>query len=170
MQTGESLYALALAGLPADHPAVRKGVVALLTAQKPFGGWLDLNPYEQFRTPFRETQWSLIALSRLYPGPGTKGWDGPLGPQPDDAADRLGVAPDRATSSGSGTPRRRACAARSSASSATTAPLVRYAACRALARVGGAGGDRAAGRRGWATRARSSARRGRGRCGRSATG
>ena len=72
MQTGESLYALALAGLPADHPAVRKGVLALLSAQKPFGGWLDLDPYEQFRTPFRETQWALIALSRLYPGPGTQ--------------------------------------------------------------------------------------------------
>src|SRR5207302_1959097 len=81
--TGESLYALALAGLTADHPAVRNGLVALLTAQKPFGGWLDLGPYEQFQTPFRETQWSLIALATLYPGPGTKGWDGPLGPQPE---------------------------------------------------------------------------------------
>ncbi len=76
MQTGESLYALALAGVPADHPAVRKGGSwRLLWAQKPFGGWLDVNPYEQFQTPFRETQWSLIALSRIYPGPGTKGWD-----------------------------------------------------------------------------------------------
>ena len=82
MQTGESLYALALAGLPADHPAVRRGVVALLTEQKPFGGWFDTNPYEQFQTPFRETQWSLMALSRLYPGPGTSGWDNPIGPQP----------------------------------------------------------------------------------------
>ena len=83
MQTGESLYALALAGLTADHPAVRKGVVALLAEQKPFGGWFDTNPYEQFQTPFRETQWALMAISRLYPGPGTRGWDGPLGPQPE---------------------------------------------------------------------------------------
>lgn len=82
MQTGESLYALSLAGLGADHPAVRKGVVALLHRQKPFGGWLDLSPYEQFQTPFRETQWALIALSRIYPGPGTQGWNGPLGPEP----------------------------------------------------------------------------------------
>lgn len=82
MQTGETLYALALAGLDADHPVVSKGVVALLAAQKPFGGWLDLSPYEQFQTPFRETQWALIALSRFYPGPGTKGWDDPLGPVP----------------------------------------------------------------------------------------
>ena len=82
MQTGESLYALSLAGLPADHPAVRRGAVALLTEQKPFGGWFDTNPYEQFQTPFRETQWSLMALSRLFPGPGTSGWDNPVGPQP----------------------------------------------------------------------------------------
>jgi len=82
MQTGESLYALSLAGLFADHPAIRKGVVALLQRQKAFGGWLDINPYEQFQTPFRETQWALIALSRIYPGPGTRGWDGPLGPEP----------------------------------------------------------------------------------------
>ncbi|WP_406697738.1 HEAT repeat domain-containing protein [Singulisphaera sp. Ch08] len=84
MQTGESLYALSLAGLPADHPAVRKGVVALLLRQKNFGGWLDISPYEQFQTPFRETQWALLSLSRIYPGAGgTKGWNGPLGPQPE---------------------------------------------------------------------------------------
>ena len=82
MQTGESLYALSLAGLPNDHPAMRKGTVALLKEQEMFGGWLDISPHEQFQTPFRETQWALIALSRLYPGPGTKGWNGPLGPQP----------------------------------------------------------------------------------------
>jgi HEAT repeat protein len=82
MQTGESLYALALAGLGPDHPAVQRGVVALLLNQKDFGAWFDANPYEQFRTPFRETQWSLIALSKLYPGPGTKGWNDPLGLAP----------------------------------------------------------------------------------------
>ncbi|MCA1686616.1 MAG: hypothetical protein LC745_11715, partial [Planctomycetia bacterium] len=43
MQTGESLYALALAGLGADHPAVRKGAVALLLGQEDFGGWFDPN-------------------------------------------------------------------------------------------------------------------------------
>jgi hypothetical protein len=135
MQTGESLYALALAGLPADHPAVRKGIVALLTAQKPFGGWWDLNPYEQFQTPFRETQWSLIALATLIPGPGTHGWDGPLGPQPtslrtdSDALliedlDRIWDRPER--------PLAEAVAAQCGHAN----PLVRYAACRALSRVG----------------------------------
>ena len=69
MQTGESLYALSLAGLGPDDPAIRKGVVTLLRSQDEFGGWLDINPYEQFRTPFRETQWALMAFSRLYPNP-----------------------------------------------------------------------------------------------------
>src|SRR5262249_6440229 len=67
MQTGETLYALALAGMTAEHPALRRGIVALLTRQQSFGGWFDLNPYEQFRTPFRETQWALMALSSIYP-------------------------------------------------------------------------------------------------------
>jgi HEAT repeat protein len=84
MQTGESLYALALAGLTPEHPAVRRGVLALLGRQQAFGGWFDVNPYEQFRTPFRETQWALIALSSLYPNlnPRAVGWNGPLGEQP----------------------------------------------------------------------------------------
>jgi HEAT repeat protein len=142
MQTGESLYALSLAGLPVDHPAIRRGVVALLTRQKEFGGWFDINPYEQFRTPFRETQWALISLAQLFPNPTklqSKGWNGPLGNEPaairqkadaatlvrdlekfwDDAEDRIdlkmaliGLIDD---------PR----------------PLVRYAACRAAGRVAG---------------------------------
>ena len=88
MQTGESLYALHLAGKGADDPAMRKGILALLTRQQPFGGWFDINPYEQFRTPFRETQWALMALATIYPWTmGTKpaatdGWNDPLGPQP----------------------------------------------------------------------------------------
>jgi HEAT repeat protein len=84
MQTGESLYALALAGLKPDHPALRRGIVALLGRQQAFGGWFDLNPYEQFRTPFRETQWAIMSLSALYPDPKTRppGWNGPLGQEP----------------------------------------------------------------------------------------
>ena len=84
MQTGESLYALSLAGLAPDHAAVRRGAIALLGRQQTFGGWFDVNPYEQFRTPFRETQWALIAFSSLYPNATHRlpGWNGPLGPQP----------------------------------------------------------------------------------------
>ncbi len=75
-QTGHCLYVLAVAGLDASHPAVRRGLVALLAAQEPFGGWYDdadpkrPHPYENFRTPFRETQFALMALSQLFPGRG----------------------------------------------------------------------------------------------------
>ena len=84
MQTGESLYALARAGLEPDHPAMRRGIVALLGRQQAFGGWFDVNPYEQFRTPFRETQWALMSLSSLYPNTKDRspGWNGPLGSEP----------------------------------------------------------------------------------------
>jgi HEAT repeat protein len=141
MQTGESLYALALAGLTAEHPAVRRGVAALLIEQKPFGGWHDLHPYEQFQTPFRETQWSLIALSTLYPAPGIHGWNGPLGPQPE----RLRGRPDGDSNSDSAliAGLDRVWDAPGPlldediiALSRHASPLVRYAACRALARVG----------------------------------
>ena len=137
MQTGESLYALCLAGLGPDHPAVRRGVLALLGRQQEFGGWFDLNPYEQFRTPFRETQWALIALSSLYPSstPARPGWNSPLGPQPavlraESPArlirdlERIWDVPDAAL-------RQQVLAQLGHES-----PLVRAAACRTLGRVG----------------------------------
>jgi HEAT repeat protein len=139
MQTGESLYALSLAGLKPDHPAMRSGVVALLTRQQAFGGWFDINPYEQFRTPFRETQWALIALAALYPTehPRPKGWNNPLGTQPkrlriESAAslirdlERIWDAPEPGL-------------LRSvTAALLHESPLVRYAASRTLGRVGDA--------------------------------
>jgi hypothetical protein len=138
MQTGESLHALARAGLTADHAAVRRGLVALLGRQQSFGGWFDLNPYEQFRTPFRETQWALIALSSFYPSPNSRspGWNGPLGRQPRSLRaespatlirdlERIWDPPDAELE--------RAILAQL----AHESPLVRLAACRALGRVGG---------------------------------
>ena len=105
MQTGESLYALSLAGLKPDHPAMRRGILALLGRQQAFGGWFDVNPYEQFRTPFRETQWALIALSSLYPNPKPRsaGLEWPARAAAGIAANRFAGEPDRATSSESGT-------------------------------------------------------------------
>jgi hypothetical protein len=135
MQTGESLYALALAGLKPDHPAVRRGVVALLKAQDEFGGWLDPNPYEQFRTPFRETQWALMALSRLYPGPGTRGWDDPLGPAPQrlrvGSASTLVADLERIWERPGND-----LLAQTIAALDHESPVVRLAACEALGRVG----------------------------------
>ncbi len=140
MQTGESLYALAQAGLKPDHPAVRKGILALLSRQQAFGGWFDINPYEQFRTPFRETQWALIALSAFYPSPQPRsiGWNGPLGRAPDNlrTGSPAALVGDLeriwdATSPG---------LARSVVLTLDhESPLVRYAACRALGRIGDKG-------------------------------
>ncbi len=138
MQTGESLYALHLAGQGADDPAMRKGILALLTRQQPFGGWFDINPYEQFRTPFRETQWALMALATIYPGRKQQ-------------IDRAGMIPSArnrpafvptiqrpssATWSGSGTSRLPNCSGRSPPSSIIPSRWSAYAACRTLGRVG----------------------------------
>ncbi len=69
-QTGHALWALSAAGLPVDHPQVAKGLQYLLRRQQEFGGWFDpLQSYENFRTPFRETQMAVLALSAYYRGP-----------------------------------------------------------------------------------------------------
>jgi len=67
-QTGHALWALHAAGIPRDNPQVAKGLAYLLGRQQPFGGWLDpLQTYENFRTPFRETQMAVLALTSYYP-------------------------------------------------------------------------------------------------------
>ncbi len=78
-QTGHALWALYAAGVPRDNPQVAKGLAYLLGRQQSFGGWMDpLQSFENFRTPFRETQMAILALSSYYPmGPRAKGWDAP---------------------------------------------------------------------------------------------
>ena len=78
-ETGHALWALAAAGVPRDHPQVSKALSYLMGRQQVFGGWFDpLQSFENFRTPFRETQFAVIALSSYYPGPDqTKGWNSP---------------------------------------------------------------------------------------------
>lgn len=75
-QTGHALWALAAAGIPKDNPRVAQGLRILLARQQNFGGWLDpLQSFENFRTPFRETQMAVLALSAYYPfGPPARGW------------------------------------------------------------------------------------------------
>ncbi len=76
-QTGHALWALAAAGVPRENPKVMKGLKALLDRQQDFGGWLDpLQSFENFRTPFRETQMAVLALSAYYPNESGKksGW------------------------------------------------------------------------------------------------
>jgi hypothetical protein len=78
-ETGHALWTLAVAGVPRDNPQVRKGLDYLLNRQQIFGGWFDpLQSFENFRTPFRETQFAVLAFSAYYPGDDkTKGWNSP---------------------------------------------------------------------------------------------
>ena len=76
-ETGHALWALHAAGIPKDNPQVAKGLNYLLSRQQNFGGWMDpLQSFENFRTPFRETQMAALALSAYYPLEGrAKGWN-----------------------------------------------------------------------------------------------
>ena len=68
-QTGHCLWTLALAGYKPDHPQVAKAIRYLLSRQQPWGGWFDpKQSYENFRTPFRETQFAAMALSEFFKG------------------------------------------------------------------------------------------------------
>ncbi len=75
-QTGQAVWALAAAGVPRENAQVAKALKFLLGRQQDFGGWLDpLQSFENFRTPFRETQMAVLALSAYYPnGVAKRGW------------------------------------------------------------------------------------------------
>jgi len=78
-QTGHALWALQVAGTPVTNPQVKKGIEYLLGRQQGFGGWMDpLQSFENFRTPFRETQMAVLALSSYFPQTGRRvGWNSP---------------------------------------------------------------------------------------------
>jgi squalene-hopene cyclase-like protein len=78
-QTGHALWALHAAGIPVTNPQVAKGIDYLMRRQQEFGGWMDpLQSFENFRTPFRETQMAVVALSFYFPLEGrAKGWNSP---------------------------------------------------------------------------------------------
>lgn len=66
-QTFHCLYALARAGYAPEQPQIAKSLKFLLARQQDFGGWFDpKQSYENFRTPFRETQFAVMALSEFY--------------------------------------------------------------------------------------------------------
>jgi hypothetical protein len=65
--TYHSLYALATAGLKASDPRVAKLVEFTLRNQLPSGGWQGEPGPKAFQTPFRETQFAVMALSTLFP-------------------------------------------------------------------------------------------------------
>jgi len=79
-QTGHALWALQAAGVPGDEPHAAKAIAYLLRRQQMFGGWMDpLQSFENFRTPFRETQMAILGLSAYFPRPERKrGWNSPV--------------------------------------------------------------------------------------------
>ncbi|HKC89194.1 MAG TPA: HEAT repeat domain-containing protein, partial [Blastocatellia bacterium] len=132
-QTYHCLYALARAGYPPEHPQIAKSLKFLLERQQVWGGWFDpKQSYENFRTPFRETQFAVMALSEFYKGTDGKGW---LAPAPQsfstsDALLRLQQI-DGVWSQPSGSVTRSLIA-----SLGSEEPMVRMAAAAALGRVG----------------------------------
>jgi hypothetical protein len=72
-----AVLALAEAGRrPESDEHMALAVKAMLAAQRPEGSWEGDPVYQGFNTPFRATQFAVMALSTLYPGATTaKNWD-----------------------------------------------------------------------------------------------
>lgn len=83
-----SIYALALAGRrPETDPQMARAVEACMKAQRTEGDWEGDPVYQGFNTPFRATEFAVMALSQLYPGSdhrpmNKKGWDDAFAPPP----------------------------------------------------------------------------------------
>jgi len=132
-QTGHALWALAAAGVPVTDPQVRKTIQFLLGRQQSFGGWMDpLQSFENFRTPFRETQFAVLGLSTYFPlGKRSRGWGtntpGQLSSNPDELLNQLDNLWDAPSD---------ALLRQVEAAAASNDVLVRQAAAEALGRVG----------------------------------
>jgi HEAT repeat protein len=72
-----AVYALAFAGRrPETDERMARAVKAMLAAQRPEGSWEGDPVYQGFNTPFRATQFAVMTLSTLYPGPTkARNWD-----------------------------------------------------------------------------------------------
>ena len=72
-----AVLALAEAGRrPETDEHLGRAVNAMLAAQRPEGSWEGDPVYQGFNTPFRATQFAVMALSTLYPGTTKeKNWD-----------------------------------------------------------------------------------------------
>ena len=86
--TYHAIYALACAGRrPETDPHLSRAVQYCLSHQRPEGSWEGDPVYQGFNTPFRATEFAVMGLSQLYPGPDTKpaaerGWDDAFAPPP----------------------------------------------------------------------------------------
>ena len=79
-----AVLALAEAGRrPETDEHLARAVKAMLAAQRPEGSWEGDPVYQGFNTPFRATQFAVMALSTLYPGTTkAKNWDAAYAPPP----------------------------------------------------------------------------------------
>src|SRR5207248_11695051 len=83
-----AVLALAEAGRrPETDVHLALAVKAMLAAQRPEGSWEGDPVYQGFNTPFRATEFAVMGLSQLYPGPNTKPaaekrWDDAFAPPP----------------------------------------------------------------------------------------
>ena len=79
-----SILALAVAGRrPEQDEGLARAVQACLRAQRPEGSWEGDPVYQGFNTPFRATQFAVMALSTLYPGStAARNWDAAYPPPP----------------------------------------------------------------------------------------
>lgn len=83
--TFHAIWALAMAGRrPETDPKLAKSVQYCLKAQRVEGSWQGDPVYKGFNTPFRDTQFAVMALSHLYKGPGGGGWSAAFPPAPAD--------------------------------------------------------------------------------------
>jgi hypothetical protein len=132
-QTGHALWALHDAGIPVTNPQVAKAIDYLMNRQQEFGGWMDpLQSFENFRTPFRETQMAVVALSSYFPLEGrAKGWNSPniekLSSDPVEMLEQLDEVWDKPSAE---------VALQIRAATASPDALVRQAAVEALGRAG----------------------------------
>src|SRR5580698_8658998 len=79
-----AVLALAEAGHhPESDEHLNRAVQSMLAAQRPEGSWEGDPVYQGFNTPFRATQFAVMALSTLYPGTTkAKNWDAAYAPPP----------------------------------------------------------------------------------------
>jgi hypothetical protein len=132
-QSWHCLYALAKAGVTDRDPRLKKAVQYCLSRQWSHGGWQGNSDFKNFDTPFRDTQYAIMALSELYKGPGSRGWLAGFGPMPEgfsDRADEALAALDQYWKHPGPV-----VVARIREALSHGAPLVRQAACAALGRI-----------------------------------
>jgi HEAT repeat protein len=143
-QTYHCLYTLARAGYSPDHPQVAKSLKFLMSRQQTFGGWFDpRQTYENFRTPFRETQFAVMALSEFYKASEQRGWQQGFDAPPAKLAEADALLRLEQTDSVWDPPGGRV-TSDLIASLQSEEPMMRAAAAVALGRVGGRIGNESA--------------------------